>query len=157
MHLSGLVDRDVFAGYKTLILKVKSDLVWSIGTSIVVKRPAAALAVNETAVLILLIRPQSRDPACLAMLSPEYWINPVAPIERRDDGIGDASVALGGDHVRVQAQCESAGIAREGMYSKIGFGCALCMSVSRLVCVPTANATAKLCLLCCDCLRDLGF
>ena len=59
------------------------------------ERPGAALAVNEMTVIVLLVGPQPRDPACLAMLSPEYGIDPVVGIERRDDDIGDGAVAFG--------------------------------------------------------------
>jgi hypothetical protein len=57
--------------------------------------PAATLRVNEMTVVVLLVRPQSRDPAGLAMPSPEPQIDPVVGIERRDDDIGDIGVALG--------------------------------------------------------------
>ena len=95
MHLATLVDRDIFAGYETFIGEVKPDLVRLIGAGIVVERPAATLTVYEMTVVVLLVRPQSRDPARLAMLSPEPWIDPVVGIERRDDDIGNVAVALG--------------------------------------------------------------
>lgn len=71
MQLATLVDRDIVAGYETLICEVKPDLDWHVGAGIVVERPAATLTMNEMSVVVLLVRPQSRDPACLAMLSPE--------------------------------------------------------------------------------------
>jgi hypothetical protein len=74
---------------------MNSDLVWRIGPGIVVERSAATLTMDEMAVVVLLAWPQSRDPTCLAMLPPERWIDPVVGIERRDDDIGDVSVALG--------------------------------------------------------------
>jgi hypothetical protein len=46
MHLSTLVDQDIFAGYETFIRKVKSDLVRPIGAAVVVERPAATLVSN---------------------------------------------------------------------------------------------------------------
>ena len=95
MHLATLVDRGIFAGYETFIREVKPDLVRLIGAGIVVERPAAPLTVYEMTVVVLLVRPQSRDPARLAMLSPEPWIDPVVGIERRDDDIGNVAVALG--------------------------------------------------------------
>jgi hypothetical protein len=95
MHLATLVDRDIFAGYETFLREVKPDLVWRIGAGIVVERPAAILTVYEMTVVVLLVRPQSRDPARLPMLSPEPWIDPVVGIERRDDDIGNVAVALG--------------------------------------------------------------
>jgi len=92
MHLPALVDRDIFPSHKTLIREVKPDC---IRFGIVVEYPAATLTVNATTVLILLIRPQSRDPACLAMLPPERRIDPVVSVERRDNEIGNAGIALG--------------------------------------------------------------
>lgn len=68
MHLATLVDRGIFAGYETFIREVKPDLVRLIGAGIVVERPAAPLTVYEMTVVVLLVRPQSRDPARLAML-----------------------------------------------------------------------------------------
>jgi hypothetical protein len=65
------------------------------GAGIVVERPAATLTVNEMTVVVRPIWPQSRDPACLPMLSPERRIDPVVGIERRDDDIADAAVAFG--------------------------------------------------------------
>jgi hypothetical protein len=78
-----------------LVREVKSDLVGRIGAGVVVERPAATLAMNEMTVIVLVVRPQSRDPACLAMLAPEQGLNPIVGIERRDDSISDGAVALG--------------------------------------------------------------
>jgi len=95
MHFAALVDRDIFAGFKTLVREVKSDFVGSIGAGVVMERPAATLAMNETTVIVLLARPQSRDPAGLSMIAPEHRIDPVVDIERCDDDIGDGAVAFG--------------------------------------------------------------
>ncbi len=57
--------------------------------------PAAARAVNEMAEGVVLIGPQPRDPACLAMFAPESRVDPVVGVERRDDDIGDGGIALG--------------------------------------------------------------
>ncbi len=94
---------------------MKPDVVWRIRAAIVVERPTATLTMNEMTVVVLLVWTQSRDPACLAIISPKRGIDPVVGIERGDDDIGDAGVAFGVDEVRVQAQCESAETATEGM------------------------------------------
>jgi hypothetical protein len=94
-ELCHFVDRDIFAGYKTLIGEVKADLVESMGAGVVMESPAATLAMNEMTVIVLLVRPQSRDSACLTVLAPEHRLNPVIGIERRDDNIGDAGIAHG--------------------------------------------------------------
>src|SRR5450759_3739358 len=91
VHLATLVDRDIFLGYEAFIREVKSDLVRRAG---VVERPSAT-TMNEMTVVIFLVRPQSRDPACLAMLAPERRIDPVVFIERRDDDIGETGIAFG--------------------------------------------------------------
>ena len=79
-----------------LIRKMDSDLVGTIDAGVVVvERPAVNLAMNEMTVIVPLVRPQSRDPACLAMLAPEYRIDPVVCVKRRDDDVGDAGVSLG--------------------------------------------------------------
>ena len=80
-----LVDRDIFVRHEALIREVKSDLVWRVG---VVERPSAT-PMNEMAVLVFLVRSQSRDPACLAVLFPERRVDPVVGVERRDDDIGE--------------------------------------------------------------------
>jgi len=77
--------------HEALIREVKSDLVWRVG---VVERPSAT-PMNEMTVLVFLVRSQSRDPACLAMLAPERRIDPVVFIERRDDDIGETGIAFG--------------------------------------------------------------
>ena len=91
VHLATLVDREIFVGHETLICEVKPDLVRRIG---VVERPAAA-TMKEMTVLVFLVRPQSRDPACLAMLSPQLRVDAVVGIERRNDDIGVTGVAFG--------------------------------------------------------------
>jgi hypothetical protein len=70
---------------------VKSDLVWRVG---IVKRPSAA-TVNQMSVFVCLARPQSRDPARLAVLSPQRRVDPVVRIERRNDDISKAGVTFG--------------------------------------------------------------
>jgi hypothetical protein len=59
------------------------------------ERPAATLTMDEMTVVVLPVRPQSRDPACFAVLPPERRIDPVVGIEWRDDDIGDASLTSG--------------------------------------------------------------
>jgi hypothetical protein len=81
-----LVDRDG---------EVKADLVESMGAGVVLESPAATLARNEMTVIVLLVRPQSRDPACLTVLAPEHGLNPVIGIERRDDNIGMLASPMG--------------------------------------------------------------
>jgi hypothetical protein len=95
VRFAALVDRDIFAGYKALIREVKSDLVGSVGADVAMERPAATLTMNEMTVIVLLVRPQSRDPACFAMLAPEHGLNPVIGIERRDNSEGDTGIAFG--------------------------------------------------------------
>jgi hypothetical protein len=57
VRLAALVDRHIFAGYKTLVGEVKSSLVGSIGAGVVMESPAATLAMNEMTVIVLLVRP----------------------------------------------------------------------------------------------------
>ena len=91
MHLATLVDRNIFARYKALVREVISDLVRRIG---VAERPAAA-AMNEMTVLVILVRPKSRDPARFAMLALELRVDSVVGIEWSNDDIGVAGVAFG--------------------------------------------------------------
>jgi hypothetical protein len=56
--------------------------------------PTATLTVDEMAVVVPPVRPQPRDPACLAMLPPQCRIDQVDGIERRDDDISDAGVTV---------------------------------------------------------------
>jgi hypothetical protein len=50
---------------------------------------------NEMTVGVRLVWMQSRDPACLAMLSPKRGIDPIVGVERGNDDIGYAGVAFG--------------------------------------------------------------
>jgi hypothetical protein len=50
---------------------------------------------HQMTMVVLPARPQSRDPACLAVLPPKHRVDPVVGIERCDDDIGDVGVALG--------------------------------------------------------------
>ena len=45
--------------------------------------------------LVILVGPKSRDPACLAMVSPQLRVDPVVGSERCNDDIGEAGVAFG--------------------------------------------------------------
>lgn len=62
---------------------------------VVVEQSAAAWTINEKTVLSLLVGSRSRDPACLAMRTPECRIDLIVGVERSDNDIGDASIALG--------------------------------------------------------------
>ncbi len=95
VHLATLVDRDIFAGNETFIREVKPDLVRHIDAAVVVERPAATWPVNEMTVVVRPLQTQSRDPARLAMLSPERRIDPVVGVEWCDEDIADAGVAFG--------------------------------------------------------------
>lgn len=93
VHLTGIVDRDVFTQYETFIREVKPDRIGLAG--FVVQNPATALTMNEMTVLILLVWSQPRDSAGLAMRAPERRIDPVVHVEWSDNDIGDARIALG--------------------------------------------------------------
>ena len=91
VQLAAFVDRNIFAEDKTLVGEVMSDLVGRIG---IVECPAAA-AVSQQAVLVVLVRPQSRDATRLVMLALQPGVDPVVGIERRNEDIGMAGVTLG--------------------------------------------------------------
>jgi hypothetical protein len=65
------------------------------GFAVIVQRPAAAGPMHGMAPLVVLVRAQSRDPAGVAMLPPEFWVDPAVGIERRDDDVGNGRVAFG--------------------------------------------------------------
>jgi hypothetical protein len=44
---------------------------------------------------VLLVRPQSRNPARLAMRSPKPWVDPVVGAERCDNDVGNVGFAFG--------------------------------------------------------------
>jgi hypothetical protein len=123
VHLAALVDRNVFSRHETVIREVKSDLVWRVG---IVKCPSAA-TVNQLSVFVCLARPQSRDPARLAVLSPQRRVDPVVRIERRNDDISKSGVTFWDAPVRVQARSGSAETAPEGMYSGSAWNGRFCM------------------------------
>jgi hypothetical protein len=93
VHLAALVDRDIFTCEKMFVRKVKADIVGQ-GAAVVMKGPSAALAMNETAVLVPPVRPQSRDPARLAMRASEARIDAAVDVERRNDSVGEAVLAV---------------------------------------------------------------
>jgi len=74
VHPANLVERDIFARHKALVRELISDLVRRIG---IAERPAAT-AMNQMTVLVILVRPQSRDPARFAMLALELRVVSVA-------------------------------------------------------------------------------
>jgi hypothetical protein len=100
VQLTALVDRDVLARDETFICEVKPDLVRHFLCGVIVKRPAPTLTMNKMTMVVLPVRPQSCDPACLAMLPPERRIDPVVLVERCNDDI-----------------CESVETVPEEMYS----------------------------------------
>ena len=100
-----------------------SDLVGCIG---VVERPAAA-AVNQQAVLVVLVRPQSRDAARLVMLALELGVDPVVGIERRNEDIGEAGVALGVAGLACKLDTDLPELGREGrIQDRLGIGRLAC-------------------------------
>jgi hypothetical protein len=103
---------------------VKPDLVRHIGAGIVVEGPAATLTVNEMTVVVLLVRPQSRDPTSLAMRSPERRIDPVVGFEWRDDDIGNAGVAFGMTRLACKLNANLPKLRRKG---RIDDGLRLCI------------------------------
>jgi hypothetical protein len=94
VHLARFVDRDVFARNKAFIPEMKSDVVGP-GAGLIMECPASAGLMHEVTAAILLIGPHPRNPAGFAMRSPEFRIDPAVQIERRDDRVGDSSVAFG--------------------------------------------------------------
>jgi hypothetical protein len=95
VHLTALGNRDIFADGESFIGKVKSDFVGHVGIPIVVERPAATRSVNEMTEAVFLVRAKSRNPARLAVGSPQLRINVVIGIERRDNGVGYAASPSG--------------------------------------------------------------
>ena len=77
------------------VREMKPNLVRHFLGGIVVERPAATSTMNKMTMVVLLVRPQSYDPARLAMISPERRINPIVGVEWRNHDIGDAGVAFG--------------------------------------------------------------
>jgi hypothetical protein len=94
VHLAAFIDRDIFAGCKRFIREVESDFVWYFRGCAVMECPTTTLAVNKMAGAVFLARAQPGNPASLAMLAPKRRIDPVVAIERRNDDIGDISIAL---------------------------------------------------------------
>ena len=113
VHLATLVDRDIFARHKALVREVISDLVRRVG---VAERPAAA-PMNEMTVLVILARPQSRDPARFAVLALELGVDSVVGIEWRNDDIGVAGVAFGVTGLACKLDTDLPKLRRKGWYS----------------------------------------
>jgi hypothetical protein len=68
MHLAALLDLSIFTGYETFIGEMKPDFIGCLGAGIVAESRAATFTIDEMTVVVLPIRPQSRNPACFAML-----------------------------------------------------------------------------------------
>jgi len=142
VQLAALVDRDVFARDETLICEVKPDLIRHVLCGIVVERPAATLTMNKVTMVVLLIRPQSCDPACLAMLPPERRIDPVVLVERRNDDIGDAGVAFGVPRFSRQLNANLPKLCRKGCIQDRFGRCVLHVGIASLFYRLEANAAA---------------
>src|SRR4051794_13154609 len=93
VHLAAFVDRDIFSGHEPFVREMKARGVRLVG--LIVKKPTAALAMNQMTVFIVLAGPRSCDPTCLAMRTPERRIDLVVAIERRDNNVGERGIALG--------------------------------------------------------------
>jgi hypothetical protein len=98
---------------------------------------------NKATMVVLLIRPQSCDPACLAMLPPERRIDPVVLVERRNDDIGDACVAFGVPRFSRQLNANLPKLCRKGGIQD-RFGRCVLHVVSLLVYRLAANAAAAI-------------
>ena len=93
-------------------------------------------------VAVLLVRPQSYDPACLAVLSPERRIDPIVGIERRDDDIGDAGFAFGVTGFACKLDADLPKMCRKGCVQDRFGACVLHVGIALSVYGLEANAVA---------------
>jgi hypothetical protein len=94
-------------------------------------------------VVVWPVWPQPRDPACLAMLSPERRIDPVVGIERRDDDIGDIGIAFGVTGFACELDTNLPELCRKGcIQDRVGV-CVLHVDIALSVYGLEANATVR--------------
>ena len=95
MHLAALVDRDILADHEAFVREMKANVVGQIDVVVIVEPPGTACLMDKIAKLVCFIGTLPRDPAGLAMGSPQLRVNASLDIDRCDEDICHFVVASG--------------------------------------------------------------
>ena len=80
---------------EAFVREMIADLVGQCGLAVIVKCPAATRPVNEMPIFVLLVRTLTGDAACIALFPPQFCIDAIFGIKRRDHDIGHVGITFG--------------------------------------------------------------